>query len=34
MSSAERIAEPATALGLDVEVRAFPQGTRTAAHAD
>src|SRR5207249_84328 len=33
MRSDEQVAAAAAALGLDVEVRAFPQGTRTAADA-
>ena len=33
MKSEEQVEAAAAALGLDVEVRAFPQGTRTAADA-
>jgi Cys-tRNA(Pro) deacylase len=33
MSSQDQVAAAATARGLDVEVRAFPQGTRTAEDA-
>jgi prolyl-tRNA editing enzyme YbaK/EbsC (Cys-tRNA(Pro) deacylase) len=33
MRSEEQVAAAAAALGLDVEVRAFPQGTRTAEDA-
>jgi prolyl-tRNA editing enzyme YbaK/EbsC (Cys-tRNA(Pro) deacylase) len=33
MSSQDRVAEAAEALGLAIEVRAFPQGTRTADDA-
>lgn len=33
MRSEERVAAAAADLGLDVEVRTFPQGTRTAAEA-
>jgi prolyl-tRNA editing enzyme YbaK/EbsC (Cys-tRNA(Pro) deacylase) len=33
MRSEEQVAAAAVALGLDVEVRAFPQGTRTAEDA-
>src|SRR5436305_10018328 len=33
MNSDERVAAAAAALGLDIEVRTFPQGTRTAEDA-
>jgi Cys-tRNA(Pro) deacylase len=33
MRSEDRVADAAAALGLDLEVRAFPTGTRTAADA-
>jgi prolyl-tRNA editing enzyme YbaK/EbsC (Cys-tRNA(Pro) deacylase) len=33
MRSEDRVADAAAALGLDLDVRAFPKGTRTAADA-
>ena len=33
MGSVDRVADAAAALGLDIEVRTFPEGTRTAGDA-